>query len=160
VYTRESVERHNAQLRAYIRSLHLLYLFPPLLLVLLFLPLIFPPSSLIKNRRSLYSFWPLLCPPPPPIRILLPNAQSKTRTRMYASPSEHSAICAIAPSSTPLHTHRALAVPISPTFSVPIYSHPSHFSDSAYPSSLHRILLKLSNTHHPNPCVGGPRCGR
>ena len=79
---------------------------------------------------------------------------------MCASPSEHLAICAIAPSSTPHHTHRALAVPISPTFSVPIYSHPSLFSDSTYPGSLHRILLKLSNTHHPNPCVGGPRCGR
>ena len=126
------------------------------------LSLIFPPSSFIKkNRRSLYPFWSLLCPPPPLIRILFPNAQSRTRTRVYASLLEHLAICATAPSSTPLlHTHRAPAVPIFPTFSVSIYSHPSIFSDSAYPGPLHRILLKLSNTHHPNPCVGGSRRGR
>ena len=89
------------------------------------LSLIFPPSSFIKkNRRSLYPFWSLLCPPPPLIRILFPNAQSRTRTRVYASLLEHLAICAIAPSSTPLlHTHRAPAVLIFSPCSLSPFTH-------------------------------------
>jgi hypothetical protein len=123
---------------------------------LLLLPLSsssYPLINLKKNRRSLYP----LCPPPPLIWIL-PNDQSGTRTRVYASLSEPSAICATAPPSTPLHTFRASAVPISPTSSVHHILTPV-VSLSAYPCALRCIILKLSNAHYTNPCVGGPRCG-
>jgi len=134
-------------------------LLPSLLLDLLLRSSPFPlVSSLLinKKRRLLYPFL-ALCPPPPLIRPL-PNGQSRTRTRVYASPSEPSAICATAPSSTLLHPLRASAVPISPTSSIYHLLTPI-FSLSAYPRALRCILIKLSNAHYTNPCVRGPRCG-
>jgi hypothetical protein len=158
--TRESVRtRPTTLIPAYTRpsTVHRLSTPLPLLLPLL-LPL--PSSSLTpinnKKRPSLHPFL-ALCPPPPLIRIL-PNGQSRTRTRVYASPSEPSAICATAPSSTPLHTFRASAVPISPTSSVHHLLTPI-FSLSTYPCTLRCILLKLPNAHYTDPCVRGPRYG-
>ena len=130
---------------------------PPLLLLLhLHRPSSSFPLVNKKIRRPLYPFL-ALCLPPPLIWNLL-NDQSKTRTRVYASPSEPSVICATAPSSIPLHSLRAPAVPISPTSSVHHLLTPI-FSLSAYPCALRYIFLKLSNAHYTNPCVGGPRCG-
>ncbi len=135
------------------------YLFPPLLLPLSSSAFtLFPPFSLIIKQAHRYLFLDLCPPPPPPISIL-PNAPSRTRTRVYASPSEHSAICATTPSSFPrLHILRASAVPISP---VSFVHHllTSTFSVSAYSCPLRCIFLKLSNAHYTNPCVGGSRCG-
>jgi hypothetical protein len=89
-------------------------------------PLLHPPSPqpsllplshshlILKTDAHFILFWPS-CSPPPNL-ILSPNARSKMKQRMYELPSERSTICAMARSSTHLHTPQAMVVRILPHF--------------------------------------------
>ena len=126
------------------------------------LSLIFPPSSFIKKTGAHFPLLVLIMstaathPDPLPQRSIQDEDESVRIAVRALGDMRNRALL----HSPPPHPPSASCAYLLPMFSVSIYSHPSPSSYSAYPGPLYRILLKLSNTHHPNPCVGGSRCGR